>query len=456
MEKDWKRADCVKAKKRAIWILFLIALLGAAAILGAFYYLSVTVDRSGWMERGGQYFYLDEKGKPISGWLEDEGTRYYFGIDNAMVTGWQEIDGQQYLFSQAGAMRTGWVEMDDCFWYLREDGTPASGWQSVDGERRYFLEGGKLATGWQMIDGSRCYLTNGGTMYTGWLYTDEGTYHLNNSGHLSTGLTVVDGVTYYFFEGSGLELQGWLDIDSDRYYFGMDGAMVTGWQYIDGSRYFFDEDGTMHTGWLQDEEYRYYMLEDGSAAASPMVIDGEQCFFTPEGIYVMLVNYRYGLPKNYNPELVRYGEWSRVAAVAENHLRQMILDCRATGVECWLNCGYRTQTEQETILEERTQEYIEKRKMGRTEAKLEALKTVAVPGYSEHQTGLAMDIVCSVDPVWLHEHCWEYGFILRYPENKSHITNISYEHWHYRYVGTRVSMAMKDTGLCLEEYLGAA
>ena len=67
-----------------------------------------------------------------------------------------------------------------------------------------------------------------------------------------------------------------------------------------------------------------------------------------------------------------------------------------------------------------------------------------------------MDVVCSVDPVWLHEHCWEYGFILRYPEGKSDITGITYEHWHYRYVGTEVSMAMKDSGLCLEEYLGAA
>lgn len=67
-----------------------------------------------------------------------------------------------------------------------------------------------------------------------------------------------------------------------------------------------------------------------------------------------------------------------------------------------------------------------------------------------------MDIVGSAMLTWLHEHCWEYGFILRYPEGKEDITGIVYEHWHYRYVGTKVSMAMKDTGLTLEEYVGAA
>lgn len=445
----------MKKTKHTLLVLLLLAVLGTAGIFGTFYYLSVTMDRSGWMERGGQYYYLDEKGIPISGWMDEGDARYYFGSGNAMVTGWQEIDGKQYLFGPAGVMRTGWVEMDGTTWYLQEDGTPVSGWFAVDGERRYFLEGGRLAEGWQVIDGARCYLTDG-VLYTGWLVTDEGIYHLNGSGHLSTGLTELDGKTYYFFEGSGLQLQGWLDIDADRYYFGPDGAMVTGWQEIEGRRFFFGADGRMHTGWLQDEEYRYYMLEDGTAATSPTMIDGEMCFFTPGGEYVMLVNYRYALPRNYSPDLVRYGEWSRVAAVAEQHLRQMILDCRATGIDCWLNCGFRTQKEQETILEDRTQEHMEKYKMTYEEAKAEALKTVAVPGYSEHQTGLAMDIVCSVDPVWLHEHCWEYGFILRYPEGKSDITNISYEHWHYRYVGTRVSMAMKNTGLCLEEYLGAA
>jgi D-alanyl-D-alanine carboxypeptidase len=92
---------------------------------------------------------------------------------------------------------------------------------------------------------------------------------------------------------------------------------------------------------------------------------------------------------------------------------------------------------------------------------------VAVPGRSEHHTGLAVDIVgydytygtypgsTRAVQAWLKEHCWEYGFILRYTEEKVHLTGYAAETWHFRYVGVEVSMAMKDTGLCLEEYLGA-
>ena len=56
---------------------------------------------------------------------------------------------------------------------------------------------------------------------------------------------------------------------------------------------------------------------------------------------------------------------------------------------------------------------------------------------------------------WLMEHCWEYGFILRYPSDKSEITGIGYEPWHYRYVGRETALAMRDSGQCLEEYLEA-
>lgn len=92
---------------------------------------------------------------------------------------------------------------------------------------------------------------------------------------------------------------------------------------------------------------------------------------------------------------------------------------------------------------------------------------MAVPGTSEHQTGLAVDLVASsyqvldrkqeqtAEQKWLMEHCWEYGFILRYPSDKSAVTGIGYEPWHYRYVGRETSKAIQDSGLCLEEYLTA-
>jgi D-alanyl-D-alanine carboxypeptidase len=89
----------------------------------------------------------------------------------------------------------------------------------------------------------------------------------------------------------------------------------------------------------------------------------------------------------------------------------------------------------------------------------------ARPGTSEHQLGLAVDFVdtryWTLDEKqaelpaqkWLMEHCWEYGFILRYPSEKSEITGIIYEPWHYRYVGREIALEIRDAGLTLEEYL---
>ena len=445
----------MKSRNRALLLVFLLAVILILAALGVLWYYTDHMDRSGWVQQNGYYYYLNEKGDPVSGWLDDGENRYYFGYNSAMVTGWQEIAGSHYYFGGDGVMRTGWQEIEGQMRYFHDTGIPAQGWELVDGEKRYFLSDGLLATGWQDIDGMHRYLSGVGTVVTGWLEESEGCYYLDENGIPVTGMETVEGSTYYFDPGTGLMTQGLIEVEGSRYFFGEDGVMQTGWQTLGEDTFYFNEDGAMHTGWLQEDEYSYYFLEDGTMAVSPTVIDGETCFFTPAGIYVLLVNYRYAMPDSRQPDLVRYGEWARVARVAEQRLRQMILDCRATGIECWLNCGYRTRDEQKRILEERTLEYQEDG-LSYQDAYNKALETVALPGYSEHETGLAMDIVCSVTPTWLHEHCWEYGFILRYPENKSDITGISYEHWHYRYVGTKVSMAMKDTGMCLEEYVGAA
>ena len=445
----------MKSKTRALLLVFCLVVFAILAALGGFWYYTSHLDRSGWVQQNGYYYYLDATGTPVSGWMEQEGDTYYFGQSSAMVTDWQTIDGSRYYFGSNGVMRTGWQEVDGLMHCFLKSGIPAEGWQEVDGLRRYFLTDGVLATGWQEIDGVRCYLSEDGVIVTGWLDQPEGRYYLNNQGSPLGGLNTIDDGTYYFFEGSHLMAQGMVDLEDGTHFFGEDGKMYTGWQTIGDATYCFSDSGVMHTGWMEEEGYRYYFSEQGVMATSPTVIDGETCYFTPDGIYVLLVNYRNPMPENYQPNLVRYGEWARVDASAEKALRQMILDCRATGIECWLNCGFRTYDEQNTILNDRTKEYQEKG-LSYQEAYDKALETVALPGYSEHQTGLAFDIVCSVTPTWLHEHCWEYGFILRYPEDKADITKIVYEHWHYRYVGTKVSMAMKDTGLCLEEYLGAA
>ena len=109
---------------------------------------------------------------------------------------------------------------------------------------------------------------------------------------------------------------------------------------------------------------------------------------------------------------------------------------------------------------ENVKEYMNKNGLSRSKAESAARLTVADPGTSEHHTGLAFDVTVPGETFkftkqcqWLHEHCWEYGFIIRYTDDKQDITGFLGEEWHIRYVGTEHSMNMKNSGLCLEEYL---
>lgn len=443
-------------KSNHVFLKILVTLLVLAGLgAGGWYWYDNNVDRSGWGTLDGNTVYLDFHGKPQSGVLEIEGKTYLFGDDFAMRTGWQEVNGQRCFFGADGALASGWTENSGKRIYLDNQGHPVSGWMDLDGSRYFFGEDSAPATGWQTVDGKRYHFTDTGIMQTGWLEDGEETYFLTADGSAMVGDTVLDEKVYYFYSDGAMH-HGWIDKTEGRAYYGDDGAMVTGWQEIEGKRRFFDENGIMKTGWLQEGEYRYYMLEDGTPATSPTEIDGTMCYFSPKGIYVLLVNYANAVPKNYDPDLVTFSGYSRVSKIAEEPLRRMINDCKATGINVWLNCAYRSYGEQQQIMQERTLEHMKNDGLSEAAAYKKALETVAVPGYSEHQVGLAMDIVCSVLTDWLIEHCWEYGFILRYPEGKQDITHISYEHWHFRYVGTEVSMDMKGTGLCLEEYLGAA
>ena len=99
----------------------------------------------------------------------------------------------------------------------------------------------------------------------------------------------------------------------------------------------------------------------------------------------------------------------------------------------------------------------------KTTATQKAAQIILPPGTSEHNAGLCMDII-SLDVsfentkafAWLQNHAADYGFILRYPKNKDNITEITYEPWHWRYVGVEHAKAMNERRLCLEEYVGAA
>ena len=146
---------------------------------------------------------------------------------------------------------------------------------------------------------------------------------------------------------------------------------------------------------------------------------------------------------------------------AVDALQTMLRAAQAEGLKKWqVNAGYRSIEYQKELFDNRVYAYRQEGMSG-TQARAKVRQTVADPGSSEHHTGLAFDVAVTGEAsfattkqsVWLAQHCWEYGFILRYPADKTAITRISYEPWHIRYVGTEHSLIMRDENLCLEEYI---
>lgn len=191
----------------------------------------------------------------------------------------------------------------------------------------------------------------------------------------------------------------------------------------------------------------------------------EQVKVDPNDDLLILVNYNHPIPDEYKPDLVQTQYFNqKIDKRAAKPLKQMVEACRKAGHESLPCSGYRSKEEQVQILEEKVQEY-QNIGYSREDAEKEARKWITEPGESEHHTGLAMDIIDldyqildekqkdTATQQWLMEHCWEYGFILRYPADKKDITHIDSESWHYRYVGKEHAKRMHDTGLCLEEYV---
>lgn len=174
---------------------------------------------------------------------------------------------------------------------------------------------------------------------------------------------------------------------------------------------------------------------------------------------LMLVNRWNELPNNYSPELTELSNGERVDSRIYPALQAMFDDARAEGVYPIVRDGYRTTQEQQDLMAEKFQAY-RSEGYSRSQAKKAAEDWVAIPGTSEHQLGSAVDInadnaKCSNDVVyaWLAENAHEYGFILRYPQGKEELTGISYEPWHYRYVGVEAAQEIYTQGVCLEEYV---
>jgi D-alanyl-D-alanine carboxypeptidase len=175
-----------------------------------------------------------------------------------------------------------------------------------------------------------------------------------------------------------------------------------------------------------------------------------------------LVNKTHPLPDDWKIELAEVADSKYVDARIADQFNQMIEDCRAAGFDdVFVNQAYRSHEDQQAIWDEFYNDYIAQGYSEEEATKLTG-ESVAVPGTSEHELGLAADI-CSINfdetynaPIqtWLEENGYKYGFIQRYPKGKESITGTKNENWHFRYVGVEAATQIHESGQVLEEYLG--
>lgn len=179
---------------------------------------------------------------------------------------------------------------------------------------------------------------------------------------------------------------------------------------------------------------------------------------TENGRELILINSKNKIPDDFSIDLITLSNGEKVDRLMYPYLQKMFDDMRKNGLYPVVVSGYRSEEEQKSIFQNKYTDYIEKG-YKKSEAKKLARDWVALPGRSEHQLGLAVDInpdrEKSGDEVylWLKDNAHKYGFIKRYPEDKTEITEISNEPWHYRFVGEDAAEEMYEMNYCLEEYI---
>ena len=179
---------------------------------------------------------------------------------------------------------------------------------------------------------------------------------------------------------------------------------------------------------------------------------------------LLLVNPWNTIDENYLPQLTTVEDGFQVDRRCAEALRKMLFDCRQEGHFPVICSAYRTQEYQQELFDKKLQRVLAAGTR-KEEASGVAARSVAIPGTSEHQLGLAVDLIDyfytnldegqerTATQKWLMENCTDYGFILRYPNGTTGITGIIYEPWHYRYVGRTAAREIKELGVTFEEYL---
>lgn len=216
-----------------------------------------------------------------------------------------------------------------------------------------------------------------------------------------------------------------------------------------------------------------YMLLFSDAAEQMKATPAPKTTDVLSGAVPLLVNRTHTLDEDFKPDGLVYlnqvcdsalvkikGSEIQGVKTAVDALITMLEAAKAEGVTNWqISAGYRSYQYQKQLFDASVKKFMDQGSTKKSATSSTRL-TVADPGASEHHTGLAFDVTVpdrtfadTKQCAWLHEHCWEYGFIVRYQKDKEKLTGFVAEAWHIRYVGLPHSTYMRENNLCLEEYV---
>ena len=325
--------------------------------------------------------------------------------------------------NSSSAVTSGWVQKDGVWYYYDEQGNPVTNtWKGS-----YYLKSdGKMAQSEWVYDAS----------YQSWYYLKsdgsyarnewQGSYYLKSNGKMAQSEWVYD-VSYqswYYLKSDGSYARNaW----QGSYYLKSDGKMAVN-EWVDGGRYYVDGSGLWN-----------------SNSDSNTKVTNKGLYYSVQGKYdeILVVNKHYPLSKDYNP-----GENPTAKAAFLKLIAQMQKEGYAVSDNY---SGFRSYGTQAQLY----QSYVNR------EGQAAADRYSARPGYSEHQTGLAFDLIGTDGNLvedesaaqWLLDHAADYGFVVRYLKGKESVTGYMHEEWHLRYVG-KEAKEIAASGLTLEEYYG--
>ena len=319
----------------------------------------------------------------------------------------------------SSATTSGWVKHDGAWYYFDGNGNPVkNAWQGS-----YYLKAdGKMAQSEWIYDDSYqawYYLKSDGSYaYSAW----QGNYYLKSDGKMAINEWVYDSsyqAWYYLTSDGSYAYSTW----QGNYYLKSDGKMAVN-EWVDGGRYYVDTTGLWKANSKVSNKGSYYSLQ---------------------GKYdeIVVANKHYPMSKDYYP-----GE----NATAKAAFLKLIAQMKEEGYAISDNySGFRSYATQAQLY----QSYVNQ------EGQAAADRYSARPGYSEHQTGLAFDVIGTDGQLvedssaaqWLLDHAPDYGFVVRYPRGKESVTGYMHEEWHLRYIG-KEAKDIAASGLTLEEYYG--